>query len=455
MPTSIDRPLRICLLSYRSNQYCGGQGVYIQKLSRALHDLGHRVTVVSGPPLPRLDPGIRLHCLQGLDLYNPDALFRLPSLRELSDPLNLWEWVGVSTMGFPEPFVFGIRAYRFLRRRLHRFDVFHDNQGLSYGLWAIQRRAPTVATIHHPITVDRDLAVANVAATWEKLKQLRWYSFVWMQQRVARTLPQIITVSQRSRDDISREFALPQSRFRIVPNGVDTVQFRPRPEIERRPGRILVTSSADVPLKGMRFLLEAVASLAPERSIRLVVVGPARKDGAVRAAIRRLGIEDRVSFTGTIDAEEIVRQYARASMAVTPSLYEGFGLPVIEAMACGVPVISTTGGALPEVVGDAGLLVPPGDSRALAQAMLFLHDNPAAAAELGRRGYRRVRRRFTWRKTAESTVAVYREAIFDHRGSRQAADQTAPAGSGYRLRLWSPCLPCIPSPGRPDRRGRP
>jgi len=450
-----DRPLRICLLSYRSNPYCGGQGVYVQKLSRALHSLGHRVTVVSGPPLPRLDPGIRLHDCSGLDLYNPGDLFRVPSARELTDPLNLWEWFSVSTMGFPEPFVFGIRAYRFLRRRLPQFDVFHDNQGLSYGLWAIRRRAPVVATIHHPISVDRDLAIGSVTAFWEKLKQARWYSFLGMQKRVARTMSRLITVSKRSCDDIAREFDIPRSRFRIVPNGVDTRQFRPLPGIERQPGRIVVTSSADVPLKGLRFLLEAVAALAPQRAIRLVVVGSPRKDGSLRSIIRMLGIEDRVSFTGPIDPDALVRQYAQASMAVIPSLYEGFGLPAIEAMACGLPVISTRGGALPEVVGDGGILVPPGNSRALAEAMADLYDNPDAAAKLGARGYRRARGHFTWEKTAQSTVQVYREAILDHRGSVRIATQTGRSGSRRRLRLWTPCLPCLPASERTNRRLRP
>lgn len=452
MASAFERPLRICLLSYRSNPYCGGQGVYIQKLSRALHALGHRVTVVSGPPLPRLDSEISLYDLTGLDLYNPQDLFRLPSLRELAHPLNLWEWVGVSTMGFPEPFVFGVRAYRFLRRRLQRYDVIHDNQGLSYGLWAIKRRAPVVATIHHPITVDRDLAVSGVSAPWEKLKQRRWYSFLGMQKRVARTLDHVITVSQRSRDDIARDFGIPCSRFHIVANGVDTRQFRPLPQIARRPGQVVVTTSADVPLKGLRFLLQAVASLAPERPIRLAVVGSPRKDGALLATIRRLGIENRVFFTGPIDPGALVNQYARASMAVIPSLYEGFGLPAIEAMACGVPVISTTGGALPEVVGDAGLLVAPGDSRALAEAMAYLYDHPRAAADLGRRGYRRVRRHFTWEKAAEATVQVYREAIVDHRGVRHTWNQTARSDSRRGLRHWTPCLPCLPASGRPDRR---
>ena len=121
-----------------------------------------------------------------------------------------------------------------------------------------------------------------------------------------------------------------------------------------------------------------------------------------------------IKFTGRIDNGEFVRQYARATVAVVPSVYEGFGLPVGEAMACAVPVISTTGGALPEVVGDAGILVPPSDHTALARAIRDLLAAPRRAAELGQAGYQRVQEEFTWRKAAEKTTAAYEEVINDY-----------------------------------------
>ncbi|HSO19874.1 MAG TPA: glycosyltransferase family 4 protein, partial [Desulfosarcina sp.] len=366
MDSRLDRPLNICLLSYRSNPHCGGQGVYIKNLSRALTDLGHRVEVVSGPPDPLLDGDIPVHRLQCLDLYNPENLFRVPTLRELSDPVNLMEWMGVSTMGFPEPFTFGIRAQRFLRRHLRRFDIVHDNQSLSYGVWSIAKQIPTAATIHHPITVDRDIAVRSVRPFWKKLKHLRWFSFIGMQKRVSRTLRKIITVSECARRDIARDFRIPRERFSVVPNGIDTALFHPLEGVRREPGRIIVTNSSDVPLKGLYYLLHAVAEVVRKREIRLVVVGSPKKNGGITRLIRRLGIGDRIIFTGRISDAEFVRQYARAAMAVVASVYEGFGLPAGEAMACGVPVISTTGGALPEVVGDAGRLVPPRNHHALA-----------------------------------------------------------------------------------------
>ena len=407
--------MNICLLSYRSNPHCGGQGVYLKNLSRALKDLGHRVEVISGPPDPQLDDDIPLHPLTGLDLYNPADPFRVPTLKELSNPINLMEWLGVSTMGFPEPFTFGLRAYLYLKSRLHTYDIVHDNQSLSYGIWAINKLAPTIATIHHPITVDRKIAIRSVSSPLRKMKEWRWYSFVGMQKRVSRTLPRIIAVSKSAKKDIGRDFNIPANKFSIVPNGINTDLFYPIDDIEREKNRIIVTNSADTPLKGLFFLFQAVAELNKFQDVNVTVVGEPKKDGDLVKLIRKLGIGHSIHFTGRINNGEFVRQYARATAAVVPSVYEGFGLPVGEAMACGVPVISTTGGALPEVVGDAGILVKPADSRALAGAIRDLLNNPLRAKELGMAGYRRVHKHFTWKKAAEKTVSAYREVIDGHR----------------------------------------
>jgi glycosyltransferase involved in cell wall biosynthesis len=414
MPKDDQQSLRICLLSYRSNPHCGGQGVYVRNLSRALTDLGHHVDVVSGPPDPQLDDDISVFRLPCLDLYNPDALFRVPSLRELIDPINAWEWASVCTMGFPEPFTFGLRAYRFLRDRFDRYDIVHDNQSLSYGLWAIMKHLPLVATIHHPITVDRKLAVQSVKSPWKKLQYIRWYSFVGMQKRASLKLSKIITVSECAKKDISTDFDIPLRRFRVIPNGINLGLFRPIPEIEREKNRLIVTNSADTPLKGLYYLLQAVAEVSKSHSIKLIVIGSPAKNNGIVDLIKDLGIGRMITFTGRIDAHEFACQYAKATMAVIPSLYEGFGLPVGEAMASGVPVISTTGGALPEVVGDAGMLVPPADHQALAKAITTLLDNPDRAKELGRAGYKRIQKHFTWKRAAEKSVDVYREVIRDY-----------------------------------------
>jgi glycosyltransferase involved in cell wall biosynthesis len=407
-----DRPLRIGLLSYRSHPNCGGQGVYIRNLAQALHDLGHTVEVISGPPYPQLVNGLKLHRLPSLDLYNPDQLFRTPSLDELCDPINLIEWLDVSTMGFPEPYTFGLRAMRFLRPIAGRYDILHDNQSLSYGIRALAQRIPTVATIHHAMTVDRDLAVRSERFIWKKIKHLRWYSFIQMQKRVAPFLDRFITVSKFARNDICRAFNLAKHKFTIAANGIDAHQFHPLPGIERRRYRLIVTNSADTPLKGLKFLLQATAMLVPTRpELHIVVVGTPKKESSIPALIRSLGLGRHVTFTGAISHAEFVRQYAKAWAAVVPSLYEGFGLPAGEAMACGVPVISTTGGALPEVVGDAGLLVPPGNCQALAAAISRICIDDQLADNLSQAGRMRVLNNFTWEKAAQNSVTAYHQAI--------------------------------------------
>jgi glycosyltransferase involved in cell wall biosynthesis len=373
------------------------------------------VEVISGPPTPVLDAAIRVTRLAGLDLYNPADPFRMPTLAELANPLNLLEWLSVCTMGFPEPFIFGLRAYTHLRRRLPRIDVLHDNQCLAYGIWALARQAPLVATIHHPITMDRDIAVRAAGTTLRRLQELRWYSFIGMQRRVARRMRHIITVSSAARDDLVRAFGISPRRCRIVPNGIDTDRFRPLNDIAREAGRVMVTNSADVPLKGLSYLLEAVAELRRRHPVKLVVVGTPKKNGHIQRRIRELGIGPLVTFTGRLEERALVEQYARAEVAVVPSVYEGFGLPAGEAMACAVPVVSTSGGALPEVVGDSGVLVPPGDAAALARAIADLLAHPQRSRQLGESGRRRVLQHFSWERAAQSTVAVYREAWNDHR----------------------------------------
>lgn len=411
---ALDAPLRICLLTYRGNPTSGGQGVYIRRISRALADLGHTLDVLSGQPYPHLDPDITLHQLPSLDLYNPDDLFRIPHLHELKSAINILEWLSVSSGGFPEPLTFSLRALQFLRANRHRYDIVHDNQTLAYGLLGIKNMIPTVATIHHPITVDREVEVKAQPNLWKKIWKRRWYSFLNMQGRVTRRMPHLITVSEVSKHDISQAFSVSPERFSVVPNGINTDIFHPLPQTRRPDNRLIVTNSADTPLKGLKYLLLAVASIRKTRDVRLTVIGKPKPGGMIEKLVQELALGEGVIFTGRIDEKEFPEYYANSTIAIVPSIYEGFGLPAGEAMACGVPVISTTGGALPEVVGDAGVLVPPGDAQALENAIVALLDNPDRRHALGKAGYERVIKNFTWRMCAIRLTEIYREAMHAH-----------------------------------------
>lgn len=414
MNTEIKSRLKIGIISYRSNPHCGGQGVYVRNLSHALSDLGHSVEVIAGPPNPVLNHDVKLTLLQTLDLYNPDNLFRTPELHELKNLPNLIEWLDVSTMGYPEPMTFGMRAKKYLASRYDSYDIIHDNQSLSYGIASIAKHVPVTATIHHPMTVDRKIAVQSTRSFLKKLKHLRWYSFISMQKRVARKLPQIITVSDSSKTDIAKAYRIPEHKFRTIPNGIDTRIFYPVDHIKKDPNRLIVTNSADTPLKGLYHLLHAVKNLTARRQIKLVVIGEPKKNGGIEKLVKQLQLAPHVRFTGRISNQAFLEEYAKASLAVVPSLYEGFGLPVGEAMACRIPVLTTTGGALPEVAGDAARLVPPGDAAALEKAIEELLDDPAQREALAEKGYQRVINEFTWEKTAIRTVTAYREVIDDY-----------------------------------------
>jgi len=410
-------PLKICLLSYRGNPHSGGQGVYIRHLSRALTDLGHRVTVISSPPYPELAVGVDLIKIDNLDLYNNERLFKPANYRKLLKPTNFLEYLLMTTGAFPEPLTFGLRVADFFRKNKPDFDVIHDNQCLSYGILDIAKLGyPLVATIHHPITVDYRTELAAAPTFLKRLKIKRWYSFLKMQKRVVPRLAKIITVSDCSRRDIAAVFAVSSTKFSVVPNGINTDFFYPSSDERRESNHLLVTTSADTPLKGLDVLLRALSLLREQgREVKLTVIGEPKKDGIISGLLAELNLYDAVNFTGRIEGREFAAYYARATIAIIPSRYEGFGMPAGEAMACGVPVISSDGGALPEVVGEAGIIVPSGDVEALAGAIARLLDNPEERRSFAQKGLERVQASLTWKQAAEKTVAVYREVIDAHR----------------------------------------
>ena len=413
---SADRPLRIALLAYRGKPHCGGQGVYVRHLSKALVDLGHHVEVFGGPPYPELDPRVGLTKLPSLEIYNDYFPMRQPGIWELK---NWKDWLEVSafTFGtFPEPLAFTMRAWDELKHRKGEFDIVHDNQSLGFGLLAIEREGiPVIATIHHPITVDRRLEIEHAQGFFKKMNLRRWYAFVDMQTEVARRLKRVITVSENSFKDIHTDHKVDTDRMHIVPVGVDPEMFLPVKGVTRTPGMLITTASADVAMKGLRYLLEAVAKLRTERpDITLTVIGKAKPGGESARTIDELGLSDAVTFVSGVSDERIVELYSEAEIAVVPSLYEGFSLPAIEAMSCAIPLVATTGGAVPEVVGpdnETAFLVPPGDSFALASKIAYVMDHPVIAKKVGLAGRQRVIDHWSWRHTAEKTVEEYRARL--------------------------------------------
>jgi glycosyltransferase involved in cell wall biosynthesis len=408
-----DAPLKIAYLTYRGKPHVGGQGVYTRHLTKALADLGHTVEVFGGQPYPILDERITLTKLPSLDTFNDYFPGRFPGFWELKTREDLLEMAAFMTGVFPEPLAFSARAARELKPRAGEFDLVHDNQCLGYGILKIEEKIPTIVTLHHPITKDRQLEMSHAKTLPRRLSVGRWYSFVKMQGKVASKMPRIVVVSQNSIDDIHTDMGVSIDRMRLVPVGVDPELFKPLDHVTRRPGRLITTASADVALKGLSYLLEAMAKLRTERDVTLTIIGKPRP-GHSMDLIDSYGLEPHIEFVSGVSDERIVELYAEAEMAVVPSLYEGFSLPAIEAMCTGTPLVATDGGALPEVTGadgDTVLQCPAGDKDALAATIARGLDDPELRARVGAAGRQRVLDRWTWKLCAQQTVEQYREVL--------------------------------------------
>jgi len=406
-------PLRVAYLTYRGKPHVGGQGVYTRHLTKALADLGHTVEVFGGQPYPVLDDRITMHKLPSLDIFNDTYPGRVPAYWEIKTWPDVVETARFMTGQFSEPLAFSKRALRTLTPRMNDFDLVHDNQCLGWDILKIEKIIPTIVTLHHPITKDRELEMSHAPTRWKRRSVGRWYSFVDMQGKVASKMPRIVVVSENSITDINKDMGVSRDRMRLVPVGVDPDLFKPQPHIAREPGRLITTASADVALKGLSYLLEAMALLRKDRDIRLTIIGKPRP-GHSMDLIDSLGLRPHIDFVSGVTDERIVELYAEAELAVVPSLYEGFSLPAIEAMSTGICLVATDGGALPEVTGthnETVLQCPAANADALAAAIVTGLDSAELRARIGEAGRQRVVSRWTWKHCAELTVEQYREVL--------------------------------------------
>jgi glycosyltransferase involved in cell wall biosynthesis len=406
-------PLRVAYLTYRGKPHVGGQGVYTRHLTKALADLGHTVEVFGGQPYPVLDDRITMHKLPSLDIFNDTYPGRVPAYWEIKTWPDVVETARFMTGQFSEPLAFSKRALRTLTPRVNDFDLVHDNQCLGWDILKIEKLIPTIVTLHHPITKDRELEMSHAPSRWKRRSVGRWYSFVDMQGKVASKMPRIVVVSENSITDINKDMGVSRDRMRLVPVGVDPDLFKPQPHIAREPGRLITTASADVALKGLSYLLEAMALLRKDRDIRLTIIGKPRP-GHSMDLIDSLGLRPHIDFVSGVTDERIVELYAEAELAVVPSLYEGFSLPAIEAMSTGICLVATDGGALPEVTGthnETVLQCPAANADALAAVIATGLDSAELRARIGEAGRQRVVARWTWKHCAELTVEQYREVL--------------------------------------------
>ena len=404
--------MKIGLLSYRSHPYSGGQGIYIRHLSKALSKLGHDVSVISGQPYPELDDSINLIKLPGLGLFESGDRFSAFRISFFWDLLNFYEWFTVITGGFPEPYTYGQRVYRLLKGSNFDFDVLLDNQSLCSSLPKIQEKFPLAVTIHHPVTKDHKLELENAQNWKEKLSSYRWHNFLPMQKRVAPKLRNIICVSQPSKEDVISEFKVKEENVTVIPNGIDIETFKPLSDSKTLGYKIVTTASADIPLKGLRHLILALPRVLRKYPFtNLTVIGKSPKKSKLNKLIDDLNLEDKITFKSGIAEDEIVKIYHNSDIAVIPSLYEGFGFGAGEAMACGVPLISTDSGGLKQVIGESALKIKPGSVEEIEENIIKLFNEEETRNELSRRGRERMEELFDWKITAKAYIDLFEALI--------------------------------------------
>ena len=394
------KPLNIAILSYRSAPFGGGQGIYVYELSKALKKIGHNVDVISGPPYPELIADIKLIKLPGLNLFSTFKFRERLKIFYNAKNKSLDDWYEfISTLmgGFPELRTFGNRANRFLADK--NYDAVIDNQSISYGMIDIQKSKPLIEIMHHPISKDYYYDLKYAKGVLQRISKIRWFSFLKMQKKVAKEINVVVTPSSNSKQDIHKDFKVAISRIKVIPNGIDFNTFCPKPNIVPSPNQIITTASADVPLKGLDFSLHAIARLKYEYpDIKLTVIGSPRAEGHTERLIKKLKLVEQVSFKTNLTKEEITQEYAKSSAAVVSSLYEGFGFPVGEAMACATPLIATKVASIPEITGSFAQLIPAEDADAIFQGLKNIFQHPQKYKIQADSGREHIIENFNWIK---------------------------------------------------------
>ena len=409
------KPLKIAILSYRSAPFGGGQGIYVYELSKALNSIGHNVDVISGPPYPELIADIELIKLPGLNLFSTFKFRERLKIFFHTKNKSLDDWYEFSSTlmgGFPELQTFGNRAKIFLSDK--NYDAVIDNQSISFGMIDIQKSKPLIEIMHHPISKDYFYDLKFARGLVQRISKMRWFSFLKMQKKVAKQIKVVVTPSLNSKQDIHHDFKVPMQNIQVIPNGIDFNIFCPLPNIVPRANGVITTASADVPLKGLDFSLHAIARLKSEYpDINLTVIGSSRAEGHTERLIKKLKLEEQVSFKTNLTKEEITHEYAKSSVAVVSSLYEGFGFPVGEAMACETPLIATNVASIPEITGSFAQLIPAEDVEAIYQGIKNIFQSPQKykiQAELGRQ---HIIENFNWTKIGHAYEELLYKTIND------------------------------------------
>lgn len=413
--------MRVLILGYRGNPYCGGQGIYIYNLSRELAKLGVTVDVMVGPPYPDpLEEWATVYKIENLNIWSIKTKdIPYEKLRRIFSPWNFLDYILTRLHMFPEMETFSFRAFFALEKILKtkRYDLIHDIQSLGWATVPMKGYGiPIVSTVHHPLTKDREADLQRNWGLWDKTTTILFYPLV-MQGFVIRRIDRIITSFHEGVDELKKAFRVKKEKVSVVYNGMDVEMFQNTGEAREENALLFVGNTEDTK-KGLVYLFEAMTMLPEEVTLTIVDDGPPKKMTA-GDLIKKYNLKHRVKFTGKLTYEQLVSMYSRKTILVMSSLFEGFGLPAVEAMACQTPVVVTTSGSLKEVVSpDCGILVPPQDPAALKDAIMKLLKNKKMREKMGKNGRKRAVELFSWPVAAKNTLDVYKDVIKEYRRGR-------------------------------------
>ena len=403
--------LKIALLSYRSDPFSGGQGIYIKNISEALHNRGHEITIFSGNPLPEVNKAIKVIRIETPGFFETfDSLERLKIFSSLEkNRLNFMDFFETFTGTFTEPVFFGERLVKnkYFQETVDEFDIFHDNQSISSYPETVLKKL--VTTLHHPIHVDKKIDLASEKSFLSRLSIKRWYSFLNFQKKNLKAVKKVISPSLSSKNDICRYFDYPSKNISVIWNGInlDDCKFHQR---ESFSANFLTIISADVPMKNLKTVLKALYLLKQDGlNAKLTILGDLREDN--KKLIDRLGLTKEITYKSKLPRKQLIQELNNADIGIAPSVYEGFGFPLVEMIATGLPVIVSDKASLPELAGNAGLIFNSDDSNDLKEKMKELVENKTLRNKVTENSKLRRDDFFGWDEYAKKLEDLYKEII--------------------------------------------
>ena len=405
------KKLKIGLLSYRSDPFSGGQGIYIKNVSEALQNRGHEITIFSGNPLPIVSNKIKVVEINTpgyFETFNSFERFKIFQAQEKTR-LDLWDFIETFTGTFTEPIFFGDRLLQNTEfaKTADSYDVFHDNQSISNYPDSVNKKL--ITTLHHPIHVDRDIDLENESSFLRKLAIKRWYSFLNFQKKNLKKVKKIISPSKSSKKDICHYFQYPAEQISVIWNGIDLAdcKFHQRTSFN---SEFVTIISSDVPMKNLRNILKALYLLKNDGlDAKLTIIGDLRDDN--KKLINDLDLNDLVSFRRKLPRDELIKILNASDIGIAASSYEGFGFPLVEMIATGLPVIVSDKASLPELAGEAGLKFNSDDVSDLKEKMKELIKNHTLREKLAKNSKVRRDAFFGWDEYAKKLEDLFEEII--------------------------------------------